>query len=76
MKKKNLNASILKSRYLLHQTKDLRQYRVADYRPLFFISLFVNTIVLLSAFRLEPKDVTEYKTIVKETTISDKVYDI
>jgi hypothetical protein len=76
MKKKNLNASILKSRYLLHQTKDLRQYRVADYRPLFFISLFVNTIVLLSAFSSEPKVVTEYKTIVKETLISDKVDDI
>lgn len=76
MKNKNLNASILKSRYLLHQTKDLRQYRVTDYRPLFVISLFVNAIVFLSAFSLEPKVVTEYKTIVKETVISDKVDDI
>ena len=76
MKKRNENASVLKARLLFHQTNDLRQYRVRDYRPLFFMSLIINALIFLSAFSSEPKVVTKYKTIIKETVLTNDVSDI
>ena len=66
----------LKQRLLFEQTKDLRLNRVRDYKPLFLISFAINLIVILGAFTFTPSEVTKYKTIVKETVISDEVADI
>jgi hypothetical protein len=55
MKSRNENASVLQSRLLFHQTKDLRQYRVKDYRPYFVISLMINIVIIASSFKGEDK---------------------
>ena len=66
MKNRNENASVLQSRLLFHQTDDLRQYRVKDYRPYFVISLMINIVIIASSFKGEDKVVVKYKTIFKE----------
>ena len=66
----------IKQRLLFEQTESLRLIRVRDYRPLFLISFMINVIVILGAFTLKPNEVTKYKTIVKETMLSDEVSDI
>ena len=68
--------SMFKSRLLFEQTSDLRHYRVRDYRPFFAISLIFNLIILTTAFSVSPKVITNYKTIIKERVLSDKVDDI
>lgn len=66
MKNRNENASVLQSRLLFHQTNDLRQYRVKDYRPYFVISLMINIVIIASSFKGEDKVIVKYKTIFKE----------
>jgi len=66
----------IKQRLLFEQTESLRLVQVRDYRPIFFISFAINVIVILGAFTFTPTEVTKYKTIVKETMLSNEVSDI
>ena len=74
MKKKE--KSRLHQRLLFEQTDDMRLRRVWDYRPIFTYSILLNFILVMGAFSLSPKEVTKYKTIVKERVLSDDVDDI
>lgn len=69
MKNRNENASVLESRLLFHQTKDLKHYRVKDYRPYFVISLLINIVIIATSFKSEDRVVIKYKTIIKEKVL-------
>lgn len=66
MRSKNVNASVLQSRLLFHQTNDLKHYKVRDYRPYFIVSLLINIVIIASSFKGSDKVVVKYQTIFKE----------